>query len=62
MKILLDSNIAIDVLLKRQPFLTSSAQILGLPKFGIELFLSAILPVVTPDEFLTLLILPDKSE
>jgi predicted nucleic acid-binding protein len=41
MKILLDSNIAIDALLKRQPFLTSSVQVLGLSKLGIALFLSA---------------------
>ena len=41
MKILIDTNIAIDVLLKRQPFLASSVQVLGLSKLGITLFLSA---------------------
>jgi len=41
MKILLDSNIAIDVVLKREPFLASSVQVLGLSKLGIALFLSA---------------------
>jgi predicted nucleic-acid-binding protein len=41
MKILIDTNIALDVVLKRQPFLTSSAQVLGLSKLGISLFLSA---------------------
>ena len=41
MKILIDTNIAIDALLKRQPFLTSSVEVLGLSKLGIALFLSA---------------------
>jgi len=41
MKILLDSNIAIDAVLKREPFLASSVQVLGLSKLGIALFLSA---------------------
>jgi predicted nucleic acid-binding protein len=41
MKILIDTNIAIDALLKRQPFLASSVQVLGLSKLGISLFLSA---------------------
>jgi predicted nucleic-acid-binding protein len=41
MKILIDANIALDVLLERQPFCIAGAQILGLSKGGIELFLSA---------------------
>jgi predicted nucleic acid-binding protein len=41
MKILIDSNVALDVALKRQPFLASSIQVLGLSKLGIRLFLSA---------------------
>jgi predicted nucleic acid-binding protein len=41
MKVLIDTNVALDVLLKRQSFLASSAQVLGLSKLGIGLFLSA---------------------
>jgi predicted nucleic acid-binding protein len=41
MKILIDTNVALDVLLKRQPFLASGVQVLGLSKLGIGLFLSA---------------------
>jgi predicted nucleic acid-binding protein len=41
MKILIDANIALDVLLERQPFYIAGAQVLGLSKGGIELFLSA---------------------
>ena len=41
MKILLDANIALDVLLERQPFYVSGARVLGLSKGGIELFISA---------------------
>ena len=41
MKILVDSNVAIDVLLKNEPFYASSVKIVGLSKLGIQLFLSA---------------------
>ncbi|MDR1837004.1 MAG: PIN domain-containing protein [Treponema sp.] len=41
MKILVDANIALDVLLERQPFYVSGVKILSLSKGGIELFLSA---------------------
>jgi predicted nucleic acid-binding protein len=41
MKILIDANIALDVLLERQPFYVSGAKVLSLSKGGIELFLSA---------------------
>jgi predicted nucleic acid-binding protein len=41
MKILIDTNVALDVLLKRQSFLASGIQVLGLSKLGIRLFLSA---------------------
>ena len=41
MKILIDANVALDVLLRRQPFLASGIQVLGLSKLGIALFLSA---------------------
>ena len=41
MKILVDSNVAVDLLLKNQPFWGSSAKIVGLSKLGIQLFLSA---------------------
>ena len=41
MKILVDANVALDVLLERQPFYISGVQVLGLSKGGIELFLSA---------------------
>jgi len=41
MKILIDANVALDVLLERQPFYVSGAKVLGLSKGGVELFLSA---------------------
>ena len=41
MKILLDTNIALDILLERHPFYISGIQILGLSKGGIELYISA---------------------
>ena len=41
MKILIDANIALDILLQRQPFYVAGIQILGLAKSGIELYLSA---------------------
>jgi len=41
MKILIDANVALDVLLERQPFYISGAKVLSLSKGGIELFLSA---------------------
>jgi predicted nucleic acid-binding protein len=41
MKILIDTNVALDVIMKRQPFLASGVQVLGLSKLGIGLFLSA---------------------
>jgi predicted nucleic acid-binding protein len=41
MKILLDTNIALDVLLERHPFHETGAKVLGLSKGGVELFISA---------------------
>ena len=41
MKILIDTNIALDVLLERHPFYISGVQILSLSKGGIELLISA---------------------
>ena len=41
MKILVDANVVLDVLLERQPFYLSGTKILGLSKGGIELFVSA---------------------
>jgi len=41
MKILIDANVALDVLLERQPFYVLGSQILGLSKGGIGLFISA---------------------
>ena len=41
MKILIDANIALDVLLMRNPFFISGAQVISLSKGGIELFISA---------------------
>jgi len=41
MKILLDSNIAIDVVLKREPFYNSAVKVIGLSQGGIGLFISA---------------------
>ena len=41
MKILIGANIALDILLERQPFYVSGVQILGLSKSGIELYISA---------------------
>jgi predicted nucleic acid-binding protein len=41
MKILIDTNIASDVLLQRQPFYSDAIKIFALSKGGIELFISA---------------------
>ena len=41
MKILINANIALDVLLKRHPYYIPGMQILGLSKGGAELFVSA---------------------
>jgi len=41
MKILVDANVALDVLLERQPFCASATRILGLSQGGIGLFISA---------------------
>ena len=41
MKILIDTNVTIDVILENQPFLASSVKIIGLAELGIKLFLSA---------------------
>jgi len=41
MKILLDSNIALDAVLKREPFYISAEKIIGLSQGGIGLFISA---------------------
>ena len=41
MKILIDANVALDILLERQPFYISGIQILGLSKGGIDLYISA---------------------
>ena len=41
MKILIDANVALDVLLERHPFCISGAQVLSLSKGGIELLISA---------------------
>ena len=41
MKVLIDANVALDILLERQPFYISGIQILGLSKGGIGLYISA---------------------
>jgi predicted nucleic acid-binding protein len=41
MRILIDANIALDILLERQPFYISGIQLLGLSKGGVELLVSA---------------------
>jgi predicted nucleic acid-binding protein len=41
MKVLLDSNIAIDAVLQREPFYNSAEKIIGLSQGGIGLFISA---------------------
>jgi predicted nucleic acid-binding protein len=41
MRILVDSNVPLDVILKRQIFYETAVKILGLRKGGIELFVSA---------------------
>jgi len=41
MKILLDSNIAIDAVLKREPFYNLAVKVIGLSQGGIGLFISA---------------------
>jgi len=41
MKILIDANVALDVLLERKPFYLCGVKVLSLSKGGIELFVSA---------------------
>jgi predicted nucleic-acid-binding protein len=41
MKILLDSNVALDVVLKREPFFKSASIVIGLSQGGVGLFISA---------------------
>jgi predicted nucleic acid-binding protein len=41
MKILLDTNIALNILLERQPFCETDAKVLGLSQGGIKFFISA---------------------
>ena len=41
MKILLDSNIVLDVILEREPFHESASDVMGLSQGGIGLFVSA---------------------
>ena len=41
MKILIDANIALDVLLERSPFFVSGSQIFALANGGVELYISA---------------------
>ena len=41
MKILLDSNVALDVLLKNEPFYDSASDVIGLSQGGVGLFVSA---------------------
>lgn len=41
MKILIDTNVILDVLLKRQPFCAVGTRVLSLSQGGIELFVSA---------------------
>ena len=41
MKILIDANVALDILLERQPFYVTGMQVLGLSKSGIEIYISA---------------------
>ena len=41
MKILIDANVALDILLERQPFYIYGIQVLGLSKGGFELYISA---------------------
>ena len=41
MKILVDANVALDVILNRQPFYQSSADVLALSQGGIDVFISA---------------------
>jgi len=43
MKILIDANVALDVLLEREPFYISGAKVLSLSKGGIELFFPLLL-------------------
>jgi len=41
MKVLLDSNIALDVVLKNEPFYESASDVIGLSQGGVGLFISA---------------------
>jgi len=60
MKILVDSNVALDVLLQRQPFYISGVKVLGLSKGGIELFISA--SAITDLYYIICKQLKDKKE
>ena len=59
MKILVDANIALDVLLKRHPFYITGTQILGLSKGGIDLFISAT--TITDIYYIVQKILKDQN-
>jgi len=59
MKILVDANVALDVLLQRQPFYISGLKVLGLSKGGIELYISA--STVTDLYYITCKHLKDKK-
>ncbi|GHU67766.1 twitching motility protein PilT [Spirochaetia bacterium] len=41
MNILIDTNVALDALLERQPFYAAAAKVLGLSTLGVRIFVSA---------------------
>jgi predicted nucleic acid-binding protein len=59
MKILLDSNVVLDVFLRRIPYYEAGAAILGLSKEGVELFISA--SAITDIFYITRKSLDDKK-
>jgi len=59
MKILVDANVALDVILNRQPFYQSSASVIGLSQGGIDVFISA--STITDLYYITNKSLKDKQ-
>ena len=59
MKILVDANVALDVILNRQPFYQSSADVIALSQGGIDVFISA--STITDLYYITSKTLKDKQ-
>ena len=59
MKIIVDANVALDVILNRQPFYQSSAAVIALSQGGIDVFISA--STITDLYYITCKSLKDKQ-